>query len=57
LFARKLDDFKTLRRKAVRVIVYKDNNRIEAIKEQEGGKGYAAGFEGLVKYIMGPTSD
>jgi predicted HTH transcriptional regulator len=59
LFARKLDDFKTIRRKAVRVIVYKGNNRIEAIKEQEGGKGYAAGFEGLVKYIMDqlPTNE
>jgi predicted HTH transcriptional regulator len=52
LFARKLEDFKTLRRKAVRVIVYKGNNRIDALKEQEGGKGYAAGFEGLVKYVM-----
>jgi len=36
----------------VRVIIYKGNNRVEAQKEQEGGKGYAAGFEGLVKYIM-----
>jgi len=43
----------------VRVIIYKGNNRIEAIKEQEGGKGYAAGFEGLVKYIMDqlPTNE
>lgn len=59
LFARKLDNFKTLRRKAVRVVVYRGNNRIEAIKEQEGGKGYAAGFEGLVKSIMDqlPTNE
>lgn len=59
LFARKLEDLKTLRRKAVRVVVYKGHNRIDALKEQEGGKGYAAGFEGLVKYVMDqlPTNE
>ena len=25
--------------------------RIETLKEQEGGKGYASGFEGLIGYI------
>ncbi len=40
-----------LARKAVRVIFYKENDRINAIKEQVGGKGYAVGFEGLVDYI------
>jgi predicted HTH transcriptional regulator len=59
LFARKFEDFKTLRRKAVRIIIYKGNNRIEALKEQESTKGYAADFEGLVKYIMDqlPTNE
>lgn len=38
-------------RKAVRVIIYKGNNRIETIKEQVDAKGYAVGFEGLVDYI------
>lgn len=51
LFARKLSDFKLLQRKAVRVIQYKDKSRIETIREQEGIKGYASGFEGLIGYI------
>jgi len=59
LFARDLRQFKELRRKSVRVIVYKETSRINAIKEQEGGKGYGSGFEGLVKYVMDqlPTNE
>jgi len=59
LLARDLKLFKDLKRKAVRVITYKEGSRIDALKEQEGGKGYASGFEGLVKYIMGqlPTNE
>jgi len=52
LFARRLADFRTLRRKAVRVIFYKNDARIETIREQEGLKGYASGFEGLIGFIM-----
>lgn len=52
LFSKDLNSFKELRRKAVRVIVYQETSRINALKEQEGGKGYASGFEGLVNYIM-----
>jgi len=52
LFSKDLKNFKELKRKAVRVIVYKETSRINALKEQEGGKGYASGFEGLVNYIM-----
>ncbi|MCC6263217.1 MAG: putative DNA binding domain-containing protein [Bryobacterales bacterium] len=51
LFARKLPDFDTLVRKAIRVIVYRGPGRTEALKEQEGGRGYAAGFQGLISYI------
>ena len=51
LFASDLKYFNTLSRKAVRIIFYKGNNRINAIKEQLGAKGYAIGFEGLVDYI------
>lgn len=51
LFAKKLSDFKHIKRKAVRVIQYKGNGRIETIREQEGNKGYASGFEGLIGYI------
>jgi ATP-dependent DNA helicase RecG len=53
LFAKRLDAFTSLGRKAMRVIVYKGNSRIETVKEQVGGKGYASGFEGLISYISG----
>lgn len=51
LFARKLTDFDTLRRKAIRVVVYKGSNRTQSIKEQPGLRGYASGFQGLIGYI------
>jgi predicted HTH transcriptional regulator len=59
LFAKRLDSFPNLKRKAVRVIRYKGSGRIETVKEQEGSKGYAAGFEGLVDYVTGmlPTNE
>ena len=53
LFAKKLDEFKRLSRKAVRVVVYQGNNRTATIKEQIGNRGYAAGFAGLIDYING----
>ena len=53
LFAKKLADFRTLKRKALRVILYKGENRVETMREQEGGKGYASDFEGLISYIVG----
>ena len=53
LFAKRLSDFRSLSRKAVRVIRYRGNSRVETIKEQVGGKGYASGFEGLIEYING----
>jgi len=51
LFASNLKHFSNLARKAVRVIFYKGSDRIHAIKEQVGEKGYAIGFENLVDYI------
>jgi len=51
LFAKRLDSFSRLARKAVRVVLYKGNNRIETIREIVGNKGYAAGFEGLIGFI------
>lgn len=53
LFARKLVDFRTLQRKAVRVVLYKGTNRVETVREQEGGKGYASGFQGLIGFVTG----
>lgn len=52
LLANRLSDFNKLSRKAVRVILYKGNSKIETRKEQIGGKGYASGFEGLIQYVM-----
>ena len=52
LFARRIQDFPSLERKAVRVIKYNGNSRVSAAaKEQTGGKGYANGFEGLIDFI------
>lgn len=51
LFAKRLADFETLSRKAVRVIVYRGRNRVETLREQVGGRGYANGFEELARYI------
>jgi len=51
LFARHLSDFRTLRRKAMRIILYRGNSRIETIKEQAVDKGYASGFERLIDHI------
>jgi ATP-dependent DNA helicase RecG len=52
LFCKDIHNFKDLKRKAVRVIVYKETSRINALKEQEGVRGYATGFEGLINYIL-----
>jgi predicted HTH transcriptional regulator len=51
LFAKDLDRFPLLKRKAVRVIVYSDDSRINAKKEQVFSKGYAIGFADMIDYI------
>ena len=51
LFAKLLDDFETVRRKASRVILYRGNSRVETIREQVGGRGYASGFDGLINFV------
>lgn len=40
LFAKRLEEFRALRRKAMRVIQYRGNNRLETLREQVGTKGY-----------------
>ncbi|HDS3853610.1 TPA: putative DNA binding domain-containing protein [Legionella pneumophila] len=59
LFAKNLSDFPKLKRKALRIIHYKGNNRIETQREHIEHKGYAVGFEGLIDYIMAliPTNE
>lgn len=53
LFAKRLEDFRSLRRKAIRVIQYRGTGRTETLREQEAGKGYASGFAGVIGYING----
>ncbi|PYQ56232.1 MAG: transcriptional regulator [Acidobacteria bacterium] len=51
LLAKDLHGFESLQRKAVRVIVYKGENRVETLREQVGRRGYAPGFSGLIDFI------
>ena len=51
LFAKNLNDFPTVKRKSIRVVLYKGNTRADRIKEQEGLLGYAIAFENLLDYI------
>ena len=51
LFAKKLSAFPRISRKAIRVVQYRGNNRLNMLKENVGVKGYAVGFQGLIHYI------
>ena len=55
LFAKRLDDFPGLGRKAPRVIVYEGTSKLRTRLEQPGGKGYAVGFQGLVDFVIAQT--
>lgn len=59
LFAKRLSDFPRLSRKAVRVVQYRGSNRLNMLKEYDGTKGYAVGFEGLLGFIdaLLPTAE
>jgi len=52
LIAKDLTAFTSLNRKKLRVIKYKGNGKFNTEFEQEGRKGYAIAFQGLVKFIM-----
>ncbi len=52
LFARDLKSFDNLQYKSPRVITYEGDHKLSTvIKDQEGKKGYASGFEDLIKWI------
>lgn len=52
LFARDLKGFDNLQYKTPRVITYEGNHKLSTVtKDKEGKKGYAAGFEDLIKWI------
>ncbi len=51
LFARNLEDFGPLGRKAVRIVVYDGKGRTRTLREQLLRRGYAAGFEELIRMV------
>ena len=53
LLAKRLDDFSDLSRKTARVVVYPGLSKLETKLDQIGTKGYAVGFQGLVRFVMG----
>lgn len=53
LFAKQLSDFPEIKRKAPRIIVYTDTSKLETKLDRVGSRGYASGFQGLVRFIMG----
>lgn len=48
LLAKRLSNFPFIARKAIRVVQYNGNDRMEMLHEIQGEKGYAIGFEGLM---------
>lgn len=52
LFAKKCDEFPSLKRKALRVVQYKGADRLATLQEKAISKGYACGFAGLIDFIM-----
>lgn len=53
LLAKNLKEFPDISRKAARVIVYEGESKLKTLSDITGEKGYAVGFTGLVRYVMG----
>ena len=51
LFAKRIADFPSVARKAIRVVQYVDDTKLKILKEYNGTKGYAVGFEGLMDFL------
>ncbi|MCB9856626.1 MAG: putative DNA binding domain-containing protein [Phycisphaerales bacterium] len=51
LLAKRLHDFPDISRKAPRVVVYSGTSKLETRLDQSGTKGYAVGFQGLVRFV------
>ncbi len=52
LLARRLQDFPGISRKAPRVVAYTGTSKLDTKLDQPGTKGYAVGFQGLVRFVM-----
>lgn len=50
--ALKLTDFPDLSRKAVRIVEYDGLNKSKTKREHEGTRGYAIGFQNLLRFVM-----
>lgn len=59
LFAKRLAEFPKLSRKALRIIQYKGNSRMDMLKEKTEERGYAVRFEEAIEYIeaLTPTQE
>lgn len=55
LFAKRLADFDSLKRKAPRVIAYEGNNKLKTRLDQVGDRGYAVGFRSLINFANSQT--
>lgn len=53
LLAKNLRQFPDISRKAVRVIVFAGESKLQTLSDTSDEKGYAVGFAGLVQYVMG----
>ena len=53
LLAKRLTDFDDLARKAPRVVVYNGTSKLDTKLDQTGTKGFAVGFQGLMRFIVG----
>lgn len=51
LFARDLNQFKSISRKSIRLIQYKDKSKVETIREIDYEKGYAVCFEDILSNL------
>lgn len=51
LFARNLNEFSTVKRKSIRIVLYDGNTKVNRMREQEEKRGYAISFEALLEYI------
>lgn len=51
LFARRLAEFPTVNRKAIRVAQFAGKSKVELLKDYIGPNGYAIGFDGLMDYL------
>ncbi len=52
LLAKSFRDFPDIARKTPRVVVYTGDSKLETKLDQLGTKGYAVGFQGLVRFVM-----